>query len=166
MNLKLEKPVTEWCSKCDYTASRSRYLVSGKCPSCGDTSLHHGVKLPNQNLIGCYSYSGRFNLMSNDEQTQYIFTNLPKNVFGYTKKGFVVDDGDIDTSCPQNAAIELKQVIDRYLVNSNKKDIEMLVDYLNDDFMELYQEKKNENRIVELKSELYWLMESSGKQSD
>ena len=142
MKIELEKPITEWCRKCDYADSYSMHSIRSKCPKCGGTSLSHGVKLPNIGLIGCYSYVGQFNLMSNEKQTQYVFTNLSKDVFGYTRKGFVVDDCDLDTSCPQSLALELKEIIDRYLLNSDKTEIEKLVNYLNDDFMEEHRKKK------------------------
>lgn len=160
MKVELEKPITEWCRNCDYTDSYHTNRIRSKCPECGERDLNHGVKLPNKGLIGCYSYVGQFNLMSNEEQTQYVFTNLPEDVFGCTRKGFVVDDCDLDTSCPQSLALELKEIIDGYLYNSDKTEIEKLVNYLNDDFMEKHDRKKDENRLVELKSELYWLLKA------
>ncbi len=44
LTLTITAPITEWCSDCNYQASKSLISYSGKCPECGSNHIYSHVK--------------------------------------------------------------------------------------------------------------------------
>jgi hypothetical protein len=156
IRVRIKAPITEHCKKCDYEASRSFSRYSCKCPKCGD-SVSRGRRAKNRHVYA-RSYEGSFNFANpSEKQWQYTFYNIPE----FNHISFVVDD-ELDDSCPYSLVWELKDIIDRYLVSSNKPKINKLYDIL---MAEGFQEKdarvKLENDIYDAKAKLYELLEQS-----
>ena len=148
INIDLTPPITEHCSSCDYEASRSFSGVLAKCPKCGG-SVYRGQR-NTLNPVYVIANYGSYNLMNpNEKQWNYNFFNIPKDF----KKSFTVDE-ELDFSDPLDLAHSLKDIYSRYLYTSNKKEIENLLRWLEENEEE-QAELRSEKEIQELKNRLY-----------
>ena len=154
LTINIKPPITEYCSKCGYEACYSFNSIHYHCPDCGNTSIQHGPRPPEKRSVSVWSNRGSFNLCNqSDKQWQYLFRNVP-NGKNYS---FVVDE-ELSTDDPLDLATELKNIFDRYLYTSQKKEIAELLEILStDEFQdEQHQLRTNERRLY-LEYELYKL---------
>lgn len=158
IKVTLNPPTTEWCRDCGDEFHYLRGAVRSKCQSCGGSNMSRGVKLKHRGLLSAFESRGRYNLLSDEVQSQYIFHGLPKELLGSTSVGFVVGTEELDTSCVQSLAIDLKDIYENYLYSKDKGRIDKLVEFLTDDYMDELQRKQAENRKIEIESELYWIL--------
>lgn len=144
---------TEWCPKCDYENFRSFHTYQEKCPKCG-TNLRHGAKLPH-NPVQVSKSTGHYDWAHpNETQFQYYFRELPKGL----KRHFVVSEElgyPLDDPLP--VAEELKDIIDRYMFNPDKQEIDKVVEWLREHEAEQAKMRK-ENRIRQVEYELAELL--------
>jgi hypothetical protein len=118
--------------------------------------MRYGIRPIHSDVVGFYKSTGRFNLLSNDEQFQYVFTNI--NVDGFKNRiSFVVDE-DLYVDCPFDLADELNAIYDGYWISSDKEKIKNLAEVVfNEEFRDSQIEKRKENNKQKLLAELYWL---------
>jgi hypothetical protein len=159
--LKLEiLPITEYCSMCDYEASRSLNSHSGTCPKCGGHSVHSGLRPVK--TIRCYISPGHYNFCDPHEtQYQYVFQNLPQGLHPY----FLMYDEVIDASySPLEIAEALKHEIDQSIGKDKKEKINKVVEYLRsvEDEQLILRSKR---RIQQLEYELYQLYQNLPSES-
>ncbi len=147
LTITIEPPITEYCKKCDYEASRSfgGYLYT--CPQCGENGIGHGARPLEKQSLRVTKYQGSFNLIDpSEKQWQYVFTNTPSG----KRYSFVVDD-ELELDNPIDLAIELKEIIDMYFYNSSKEVIAELVEAIDTDE---YREDQDILRISERRTKL------------
>ncbi len=95
---------------------------------------------------------GSFNILDfNDKEWQYTFFNVP----GHPRIAFVVPD-ELDYEDPADLAVELKRIIDHYLINSSKAKINDLVTLLDTDECREEQEGlRMEKERIKLETRLF-----------
>mgnify|MGYP005823278847 CR=1 FL=1 len=157
IRIRIKAPITEHCIDCEYEASISFSSHHTCCPKCEGSNVRSGHRIKNRHVYA-RSYEGSFNFSNpSEKQWQYTFCNVPE----FNRISFVVDD-ELDASCPYSLVWELKDIINRYILNSNKPKINKLYDIL---MAEGFQEKdarvKLENDIYDAKAKLYELLEQS-----
>jgi hypothetical protein len=149
--VSLSPPITEHCSKCDYEAFYSFGSFHVDCPECGESSIRHGARHQLKPVF-CTANQGSYDWAHpSDKQWNYTFHNLPDG-----HQSFTVDD-ELDYSDPLNLAYELKEIIDRYLLNSAKPKIAALYKWLeeNEEDQNVLRVKKKKQ---DLETELYKLI--------
>lgn len=151
LTITLKQPMTEKCNKCDYEAFYSFSSSHCNCPKCGAENSVNRVYHRSQAVYVFLSRGSYDFCHPADKQWCYRFFNLPD---GY-KNSFVVDD-EIDVSDPLECAGELKEIISKYLVNSSKKKINKVYQYLEENEDEQYKlrifdkKRKLERELYEL----------------
>ena len=157
VTITITPPTTEWCRSCGAEFHYSRGAMRSKCQKCGEEEMSHSLKPIHSDMVGCYKYQGQFNLMSNEKQWQYVFTNLPKSIYKSGRKSFVVDE-EIDTDDAFDVIDELKVIYERCFYASDKKEIDLLHEFCTEEYRDEQYEKQSENRKQKLLAELYWLV--------
>lgn len=153
LSITIQPPITEHCTKCDYEAARSFHSTLCKCPKCGETSVYSGARRPKEKAIYVTKSQGSFNWANpSKKQYQYTFYNVSDKLYR-----FIVDE-DLEEDDYYNLAIELKEIIDRYLINSDKGKIKELVDIIdNEEFQEKQEILKMKEEKERLERSLYKL---------
>jgi len=148
MKIELEPPTTEWCRECDYEAHYSFHSYHANCPECGSRNLSHGIKKI-KGEVKAYRSKGIYSITSNEEQYQYYFNGLEKQY------SFVVEE-ELETNCVWNLIEELREIIDGYILYGKKDQLNELYEILNnDEFVEKQENIIKQNKIMQLKSDLY-----------
>lgn len=108
-----------------------------------------------------YRTEGRYNLLSSENQAQYVF-QLRDDAPDEIKRSFLIDldkDGMFSGS-PLEVARDIKDVLDSYWIHGSQERIKLLVDYLErwedaDTYDSLIEERdKLTKRLSEVEAEL------------
>ena len=159
LTITIEPPITEHCRKCDYAAARSFGSVLCKCPECGATAMYQGARLPEKRALRATKHRGSYNWANESEkQWQYFFRNAPNG----KQYSFVVNE-ELETDSPIDLSLELKEIIDRYMISSSKTKIAELVELIDtDEYQEEQDMLRANERRVELERELFELSHRTG----
>ncbi len=161
ITITLQPPVTEYCTKCDYEASKSFASRPSVCPKCGEKyAISKGPKYPEEGLIYVYKDKGKFDLLSpNDELYNYVFLHVPG---GKREYSFIVHF-DIEIDDPYNpleVAHTLRNMVNReYLFYSRKRELDELITILEcEEVMEKQKELVIKRRFLNLLYHLYEML--------